>query len=87
MDTFLKHFGIAKTDLPQNCENYLNCLVTIAQQLGLNKINSSTYLMAISELYKKKFKNEIEKNELIGEINNINQHLLKLNLIHESLMR
>jgi hypothetical protein len=71
----------------QDSENSVNCLVTIAQQLGLNKLNSSTYLMAINDLYNKKFEYEIEKIESIGEINNMNQNLLKLNLIHESLIR
>ena len=71
----------------QDSENSVSCLVTIAQQLGLNKLNSSTYLMAINDLYNKKFEYEIEKIESIGEINNMNQNLLKFNLIHESLIR
>ena len=79
LDVFLKHFGISKTDLSQNCEKSVDCLVTIAQQLGLNKLNSSTYLMAINDLYNKKFEYEIEKIESIGEINNMNQNLLKFN--------
>ena len=43
--------------------------------------------MAINDLYNKKFEYEIEKIESIGEINNMNQNLLKFNLIHESLIR
>lgn len=87
METFLKKFGIVKTDLSEECESKLNNLVTVAQQLNLNKVNSSTYLTAINELYKKKFENELEKSELLNEINNLNQNLLDLNLIHESLGR
>lgn len=61
--------------------------MAIAQQLELDNVSSATYLTAIDNLYKKKFENEIAKTELIGEINNMNQNLLKLNLIHESLIR
>jgi hypothetical protein len=87
METFLKHFGISKNDLPETCEIILNSLVSISQHLNLNKINSSTFLMAINDLYKKKFDSEIEKIELINQVNNINTNLLNLNLIHESLLR